>query len=466
MFNSRTQQNIEAMSLNVVILAAGQGTRMHSEVPKVLHKLGGRPMLAHCIDTARQLDAAQIMVIHGYAGERVRASINDDEIVWLEQAEQLGTGHAVQQAESQLNKNTDSKTLILYADVPLVQAATLHQLLDSAAACCVLTCVLDNPSGYGRIVRNQQQQVMSIVEEKDADPHQRKIREINTGIISADTQHLLTWLKRLNNNNAQQEYYLTDCIAMAVEENVPVEAVMCAHAAEVSGINNRIQLAQAEAYYQQRERESLMRHGVTLKDPATTYIEGIVEVAADTEIEPSVSLRGAVKLAKNVRIGMNSVIIDSTIAAGTIIHPNSHIENASIGAHCEIGPFARIRAQTELADQVKIGNFVETKKTSIGQASKVNHLSYVGDAQIGAHSNIGAGTICCNYDGANKHQTIIGDNVFIGSDSQLVAPVSIHDGATIGAGSTITEDAPAHKLTLSRSKQATVDHWQRPKKNK
>ncbi len=439
---------------------------MHSALPKVLHKLGGRPMLAHSIDTARQLSAAQIMVVHGYAGERVRASISDDDIVWLEQAEQLGTGHAVQQAVPELNKNSDSKTLILYADVPLVEAATLQQLLDTAAACSVLTCELDNPSGYGRIVRNEQHQVMAIVEEKDADPHQRMIKEINTGIISADTKHLLTWLEQINNDNAQQEYYLTDCIAIAVEQDVAVEAVTCADAAEVSGINNRIQLAQAEAYYQQRERVSLMRRGVTLKDPATTYIDGVVEVAADSEIEPCVSLRGAVKLAKNVRIGMNSVIIDSTIAAGTIIHPNSHIENACIGANCEIGPFARIRAHTVLADQVKIGNFVETKKTSIGQASKINHLSYVGDAQVGTNTNIGAGTICCNYDGANKHQTIIGDNVFIGSDTQLVAPVSIQDGATIGAGSTITQDAPANKLTLSRSKQSTVDHWQRPKKNK
>ena len=280
------------MSLNIVILAAGQGTRMNSELPKVLHKLGGMPMLAHCINTARRLSAEQIMVVRGHAGEQVRAAVSDNDIIWLEQAEQLGTGHAVQQAIPELHKNSDSKTLILYADVPLVEAATLQQLLNNASDCSVLTCEIDDPSGYGRIVRNHQQQVMRIVEDKDASPSQRMIREINTGIISADTDKLIAWLEQINNDNAQQEYYLTDCIAIAVQQGAAVDAVICADAAEVSGINNRIQLAQAEAYYQQRVRESLMLKGVTLKDPATTYIDGVVEVAADSEIEPSVSLRG------------------------------------------------------------------------------------------------------------------------------------------------------------------------------
>lgn len=453
------------MSLNVVILAAGQGTRMHSEQPKVLHTLGGKPMLAHCIDSARQLNATQIIVVYGYGGEQVRAMFADDDIIWIQQAQQLGTGHAVQQAIPKLNNAPNSKTLILYADVPLVRKTSLRALVDSDSDCALLTCALEDPTGYGRIIRDQQQQVIGIVEEKDADQTQRAIKEINTGILSADTRLLIEWLGQINNNNAQQEYYLTDCIACAVAQGIAVEAFTCSDRAEVSGINDRVQLAQAENYYQMRTREQLMQQGVTLKDPASVYIEGTIEAEVDCEIEPSVSLRGTIKLGKNVVIGMNSVIINSTIGQGTIIQPNSHIEAAEIGADCEIGPFARIRPQTVLAEQVKIGNFVETKKSTIGHSTKVNHLSYIGDAELGNHTNIGAGTICCNYDGANKHKTIIGNDVFIGSDTQLVAPVKIADGATIGAGSTITEDAPANKLTLSRSKQNSVDHWQRPKKN-
>lgn len=453
------------MSLNVVILAAGRGTRMCSQVPKVLHPVGGVPMLTHSINTARQLNATQINVVYGYGGQLLQSSIADDDINWCRQNDQLGTGHAVQQCIANLHTNLESKTIIMYADVPLLQASTCHALIQSSAHLSVLTSITDQPTGYGRIVRDSDGCVMSIIEEKDASPEVKKINEVNSGIICADTQALIEWLARIDNNNSQQEYYLTDTIALAVTDNKRVAAIQCSNPVDVMGVNDRIQLAQVETCYQQRQREQLMLKGVTLKDPNTVYIEGDIQVANDIVIEPCVTLRGKVLLEENVHIGMNTVITDAVIGKDSIVHAHSHIEQVEIGQACEIGPYARLRPDTILADEVKIGNFVEIKKTHIDTGTKVNHLSYLGDAQVGHDTNIGAGTISCNYDGAKKHKTIIGDNVFIGSDTQLVAPVVINSGATIGAGSTITSDAAADKLTLSRSKQKTIEHWQRPSKN-
>jgi bifunctional UDP-N-acetylglucosamine pyrophosphorylase/glucosamine-1-phosphate N-acetyltransferase len=454
------------MSLNVVILAAGQGTRMRSKLPKVLHQVGGRSMLAHTIATAENLGAERIIVVYGHGGETVRSTIQNEKIEWVEQAERLGTGHAVQQAIPFFSATAEENILILYGDVPLARESTLKALLQQQAneSMAILTTVLENPQGYGRIVRSPQGNVEKIVEEKDADDEIRKIAEINTGILCASSQSLIKWLSNIDNNNQQQEYYLTDCVGLAVADGKTVEAVICEDPSEVMGVNNRVHLAEMENVFQARQREMLMINGATLRDPSSVFVEGTVSIGNDIIIEPNVLLRGNVTIGDNVCIGMNCVITDSIIEAGTIIHPNSVIEDSKIGENCEIGPFARLRPKTELASKVKLGNFVEVKKANIASGSKVNHLSYIGDATIGEKTNIGAGTICCNYDGANKHQTIIGNNVFIGSDTQLVAPVKIDDGATIGAGSTITRDVPAEKLTLSRSKQTTIDNWQRPNK--
>lgn len=453
------------MSLNVVILAAGQGTRMQSEIPKVLHLVGGIPMLMHSIQCARQLNATQINVVYGYGGQQLQSTVNSDDVDWVEQKEQLGTAHAVQQCISNLQKNSESQTLILYADVPLLQASTCQSLLETEADLTLLTSINENPAGYGRIVRDADHQIHSIVEHKDASPSIKQITEVNSGIICADTQYLIQWLAQINNDNSQQEYYLTDIVELAVQSGKSVKAITCEDHGDVMGVNDRVQLSQVEACYQQRQRQRLMLQGVTLKHPDTVFIEGCVEVASDIVIEPCVTLRGNVTLEEHVHIGMNSIISDSHIGRATTIHAYSHIHQAHIGQSCEIGPYARLRPDTVLADEVKIGNFVEIKKARIDTGSKINHLSYLGDAQIGRETNIGAGTISCNYDGANKHKTIIGDHVFIGSNTQLVAPVMINNGATIGAGSTITSEAPANKLTLSRSKQKTIDHWQRPSKN-
>ena len=456
------------MSLNVVILAAGQGTRMRSKLPKVLHQVGGQSMLAHTITTAENLGADRIIIVYGHGGETVRSAIQNSKVEWVEQAERLGTGHAVQQAIPFFTANADEKILILYGDVPLARENTLQKLLkkqpiDSMA---ILTTELSNPHGYGRIVRNTLGNVEKIVEEKDANDEIKKIAEINTGILCASSQSLIKWLNNIDNNNQQQEYYLTDCVGLAVADGKTVEAVICEDPTEVMGVNNRIHLAEMEDVFQSRQREKLMINGATLRDTSSVFVEGEVTIGNDIIIEPNVLLRGNVSIGDDVTIGMNCVISDSSIEAGTVIHPNSVIEESKIGENCEIGPFARVRPNTELASKVKLGNFVEVKKSKIAAGSKVNHLSYIGDASIGEKTNIGAGTICCNYDGANKHQTIIGNNVFIGSDTQLVAPIKIEDGATIGAGSTITRDVPAEKLTLSRSKQMTIENWQRPIKLK
>lgn len=456
------------MSLSVVILAAGQGTRMRSHLPKVLHEIGGRSMLGHTIDTAKELGADKIVVVYGHGGKLVQQQIGDDQVEWVEQKEQLGTGHAVQQAMPKLESNQDEAVLILYGDVPLVRKETLQTLLaaQSRNALAVLTTILPEPTGYGRIVRNSNNTIDKIVEEKEADAKTKQIQEINTGIMCASSQNMLDWLGKIDNHNQQQEYYLTDCVELAVQAGTSVAAVICDDSSEVMGVNNRVQLAELETVYQNRKRNELMLQGATLRDPTTVYIEGNVDIGNDIVIEANVLFRGQVNLEDNVKIGMNSVIINTQISADAVIHPNTHIEDASIGSNCEIGPFARVRPATKLASQVKLGNFVEVKKSNIGEGSKVNHLSYIGDASIGSKTNIGAGTICCNYDGANKHQTIIGNDVFIGSDVQLVAPVNVADGATIGAGSTVTRDAPANKLTLSRSKQTTVENWQRPIKKR
>lgn len=454
------------MELSVVILAAGQGSRMRSKLPKVLHKLAHKPLLTHVIDVAEQLDAQDIHVVYGHGGEVVRDALSDRKVSWVKQEAQLGTGHAVAQAVPSLID--DHIILVLYGDVPLTAKETLQQLLAcvSNTSMGLLTAVLPNPQGYGRIVRNSDNVVQCITEEKDATDEIRKITEVNTGILAVSGGKLKAWLGRLKNNNAQGEYYLTDIIAMAVNDGIEVKTSYAGAVEEVEGINNRSQLARIERYYQRQQAERLMTAGVTLKDPARFDLRGSVETGTDVIIDVNVILEGEVVLRDNVEIGANCMLINAVVGAGSVILPNSIIENSVLGEDCTIGPFARIRPDTMLANKVKIGNFVEVKKAQVGEASKINHLSYVGDSIIGKHVNIGAGTITCNYDGANKHLTEIGDGAFIGSDSQLVAPVKIGAGATIGAGSTITSDTPDEKLTLSRSKQKSIDSWTRPQKKK
>lgn len=454
------------MDLSVVILAAGQGSRMRSRLPKVLHKLGHKPLLTHVIDVAEQLSAQDIHVVYGHGGEVVRDVLADRNVSWVKQEEQLGTGHAVAQAAAHLID--DHTVLVLYGDVPLTTRETLQQLLEqvSTTSMGLLTAVLPNPHGYGRIVRNSDRVVQCITEEKDATEAIRKITEVNTGILAVSGGKLKEWLGRLKNNNAQGEYYLTDIIAMAVSDGIEVKTSQASAVEEVEGINNRSQLARIERYYQRQQAEQLMAVGVTLKDPARFDLRGTVETGSDVVIDINVILEGNVVLGNEVEIGANCVITNTTIADGCIIFPNSVIENATLGRECTIGPFARIRPDTNLAAKVKVGNFVEVKKAEVGEGSKISHLSYVGDSIIGKDVNIGAGTITCNYDGANKHITEIGDGAFIGSDSQLVAPVKIGAGATIGAGSTITSDTPAGALTLTRTKQRSIESWTRPQKKK
>lgn len=450
------------MKLGVVILAAGQGTRMKSSLPKVLHPLAGKPMLQHVIDCARQLDPHQVVVVFGHGGERVRESISDPDLIWAEQAEQLGTGHAVEQAMPFL-KDVD-KVLVLYGDVPLIQADTLKPLIASETDLALLTVKLDDPSGYGRIVRNDFDRIISIVEQKDASPEQLAINEINTGIMAIRQEALSRWISKIENNNAQQEFYLTDIVAFAVEDKVNVLPVHPESETEVSGVNDRVQLAALEREYQQKQAESLMRQGVTLIDPQRVDIRGEVCVGEDCLLDVNVILEGDVSIGKGVNIGANTVIKNSRIDDNVNILENCVIENAIIGASSKVGPFARIRPGTELLGNNHIGNFVELKNARVDAGSKVNHLSYVGDSEIGKTVNIGAGTITCNYDGANKHKTVIGDNAFIGSNTALVAPVKINRGSTIGAGSVITRETPEYKLTLTRAKQITIDNWKRPVK--
>ena len=452
------------MKLSVVILAAGQGTRMRSKLPKVLHAIGGQPMLAHVIDTALALDPKAIHVVYGHGGMQVRAALQDLPVQWVEQTRQLGTGHAVAQALPGIAD--DEVVLVLYGDVPLTHAETLQRLLHTAGdgALGLLTAHLDDPSGYGRIIRNAQGDVVAIVEHKDASGEQRRINEINTGMLAVSAARLRSWVAALDNRNSQGEFYLTDIIAMAVRDGVPVRAVHPSAVAEIMGINNRAQLAEIERIYQRRRAEQLMLQGVTLRDAARFDVRGKIEVGRDVVIDVNVVCEGKVQIGNDVVIGPHCYLRDVTIADGVIVQANSVIEEALIGANSRIGPFARIRPGSVLADDVHIGNFVEVKKSEIGAGSKVNHLSYIGDATIGRRVNVGAGTITCNYDGANKFQTVIEDDAFIGSDTQLIAPVTVGAGATIGAGSTISKDAPPGELTLSRVPQQTRKGWKRPVK--
>ena len=450
--------------MEIIILAAGQGTRMRSALPKVLHPLGGAPLLRHVIDTASGLGADAIHVVHGHGGEQVRATLADAPVQWVEQAEQLGTGHAVAQA---LPAIRDAQTaLILYGDVPLIGTDTLHALAEPASHgdLGLLTAILDDPFGYGRILRDDTGRVTGIVEEKDASEAQRRVREVNTGFLAANAGRLREWVARLGTGNAQGEYYLTDVIGLAARENVAIHTLQPASLYEVLGVNDRVQLAALERHYQFRQAEALMRAGVTVRDPARLDVRGTLIMGRDGHVDVNVIFEGEVQIGERVSIGPNCLIRDSRIANDVVIHANSVIEEADIGAASRIGPFARLRPETKLSEQVHVGNFVEIKKSEVAQGSKINHLSYVGDSSIGSRVNIGAGTITCNYDGANKHRTIIGDDVFIGSDTQLVAPVTVGDGATIGAGSTITRDVPPGELTLSRARQETRKGWKRPVK--
>lgn len=453
------------MKLFPIILAAGQGTRMNSSLPKVLHTVGGKPMLQHVIECCKQLGAEKLAIVYGHGGDLVQDAIVNKNIHWALQAEQKGTGHAVAQAEALIEDN--AIIIIAYGDVPLIKTETLQLLSETLnnAVLSVLTTNLDDPFGYGRIVRGDDGEILSIVEEKDATVEQRKIQEVNTGFIAAKGADLKRWLKQLEPNNKQGEYYLTDCIALAVEEGGIVEAAVCNNPLEVQGVNNRIQQAELERAYQAIKAEELMLAGVTLLDPARIDIRGTVSAGKDVSIDVNNVFIGDVVLGDNVIIESGCVIKNSQIANNTTVQANSVIDSATIGESCDIGPFARIRPETILKAKAKVGNFVEIKKSTVGKGSKVSHLTYIGDTQMGENVNIGAGTITCNYDGANKFQTIIGDDVFVGSDTQLVAPVNIARGTVIGAGSTITKDTPECELTLSRSKQVTIKGWKRPVKN-
>ncbi len=450
------------MPLSVVILAAGQGKRMTSDLPKVLQPLAGRPLLAHVIDTARSLKPTAIHVVYGHGGERVPEAIPDAGISWVLQAEQLGTGHAVLQAMPAIPD--DHTVLVLYGDVPLVRAATLSDLTRRAGASslALLTAVLPDPAGYGRVIRDTTGRVARVVEHKDANHKELAIAEVNTGLLAAPAGKLRRWLSALGRDNAQGEYYLPDCIAAAVRDGVAVEAVVAASATEVLGVNDKLQLAEVEAARRRERATELMRAGVTIVDPARVDIRGEVHCGRDVVLEINVILEGKVRLGDRARIGPGSVLRDCEIGADTEVRANCVIEGATTGARCVVGPFARLRPGTRLADEVHIGNFVEVKNTELGPGSKANHLTYLGDTTIGSRVNVGAGTVTCNYDGVDKHRTTIGDGAFIGSGTMLVAPVTVGADATIGAGSTITKPAPAGKLTLERSRQETLDGWKRP----
>ncbi|MEE3696134.1 bifunctional UDP-N-acetylglucosamine diphosphorylase/glucosamine-1-phosphate N-acetyltransferase GlmU [Glaesserella parasuis] len=449
--------------LSVVILAAGKGTRMYSDLPKVLHPIAGKPMVKHVIDTAKQLSAKQIHLIYGHGGDLLQQRLSAEPVNWVLQAEQLGTGHAMQQAAPFFAD--DENILMLYGDAPLITATTLEKLIAAKPenGIALLTVVLDNPTGYGRIIR-ENGSVVAIVEQKDANPEQLKIQEINTGVMVASGASFKKWLSQLENNNAQGEYYITDVIAMANRDGYKVEAVQATNLMEVEGANNRLQLAALERYYQKAQAEKLLLAGVTIIDPARFDLRGTVTHGKDVVIDVNVILEGAIQLGNNVKIGAGSVLKNVVLGDNVEIKPYSVLEDSVIGESADVGPFARLRPGTELAAKAHVGNFVEIKKSTIGEGSKVGHLTYIGDSEIGANVNIGAGTITCNYDGANKFKTIIGDNVFVGSDTQLVAPVTVASGATIGAGSTITKDVAADELVITRVPQRHIQGWQRPTK--
>jgi len=453
------------MTVQIVILAAGQGKRMHSYLPKVLHRLAGKPLLEHVITTAFPLSPlTPPIIVYGHQGNTLPQSFPQHDLRWVEQKEQLGTGHALLQALPIIPEQ--SQVLVLYGDVPLISEQTLKKLINTTPlnAIGMLTAHLTHPAGYGRIKRDQHHHIIGIVEEKDATAEERQINEINPGIYFIPAHYLKKWLPLIENANAQKEYYLTDIISFAVKENISIHAVQPVSNEEILGVNDRVQLAYLERFYQRQQADKLMRHGVTLCDPARLDIRGNIHVGRDVIIDVNVILEGSVSIGDECSIGAHTILRNVKLGKRVKVKANSIIEGADIADDCIIGPFARIRPDTILREHVHIGNFVEVKKSEIAQGSKVNHLSYVGDSTVGKHVNIGAGTITCNYDGANKHKTIIGDDAFIGSCTQLVAPVSIGAGATIGAGSTITRDAPPHQLTLSRVPQYTVANWQRPKK--
>ncbi len=444
--------------LHIVILAAGAGTRMRSSKLKVLHELAGKPLIRHVYDLAQSLQPTQITMVCGHQQKQLKAAFESQSINWAEQAQQLGTGHAVQQA-AKFFKN-DETVLVLYGDVPLIEQS---DLLAMEASACVLTAHLTNPGGYGRIVKTGDA-IIAIVEHKDANDEQLAIKEVNSGIIKAPAEQLMTWLKKLNNNNQQQEFYLTDVIAMAAVDNTPFKAVVAINSDVIKGVNDMQQLADLEGIFQQRMTRKLMAAGVRMPRPETVDIRGDLECGQDVVIDKNTLLIGHNRFGDQVHIGAFSVVENCELAAGTVVEPHSMLSGVKTTGACAIGPFARLRPGTELAVGAKVGNFVEMKKTRVGENSKASHLSYLGDAEIGKNVNIGAGTITCNYDGANKFTTVIKDGAFIGSDTQLVAPVTIGEGATIGAGSTITKNTPDHQLSLSRSPQKTIVDWKKPSK--
>lgn len=453
------------MKFSAVILAAGKGTRMYSNKPKVLHTLAGKPMVKHVIDTCNGLGAQNIHLVYGHGGDQMQAELSSESVSWVLQADQLGTGHAVDQAAPQFED--DEKILVLYGDVPLISEETIESLLDAqpTGGIALLTVVLDNPMGYGRIVRKNGP-VVAIVEQKDATEEQKLIKEINTGVMVATGGDLKRWLSGLNNNNAQGEYYLTDVIAAAHDEGRAVEAVHPVNPIEVEGVNDRAQLARLERAFQSMQAQKLLEQGVMLRDPTRFDLRGELQCGMDCEIDANVIIEGKVSLGDNVVIGTGCVLKDCEIDDNTVVRPYSVIEGATVGEECTVGPFTRLRPGAEMRNDSHVGNFVEVKNARLGEGSKANHLTYLGDAEIGQRTNVGAGVITCNYDGANKFKTTIGNDVFVGSDSQLVAPVIIADGATIGAGTTLTKDVAEGELVITRAKERKISGWQRPVKQK
>ncbi|HAB07763.1 MAG TPA: bifunctional N-acetylglucosamine-1-phosphate uridyltransferase/glucosamine-1-phosphate acetyltransferase [Alcanivorax sp.] len=451
------------MNLAVVILAAGKGTRMKSDLPKVLHPIAGRPMVQHVVDAAGALDPDNTVLIYGHGGDAVRQAVTGSRLQWAEQAEQLGTGHAVAQALPHLEEDV---VLVLYGDVPLIQPQTLRDFVarvdDQSLA--LMTLTLDDPSGYGRVIRDGDGKVRRVVEQKDASDDEKAVREINTGILACTRRFLNDSLPRLSNSNAQGEYYLTDLIAMAVDAGMEVVTEQPGHAWEVDGVNDRVQLARLERVHQRVRAESLMRAGVTLLDPARLDIRGNLQCGQDVTLDINTVLVGDVVIGDRVTVGPNCLIRNARIGSGTHIEANSVVDGAVVGEECQVGPFARLRPGTELAARAKVGNFVETKKAYVGEGSKVNHLTYIGDSRIGKGVNVGAGTITCNYDGVNKFQTVMKDGAFIGSNSSLVAPVTIGENATVGAGSVVTKDVPDQGLAVARGQQRNIQNWSRPEK--
>ena len=448
--------------LNIIVLAAGKGTRMHSRLPKVMHALAGVPLLGHVLSTTRQLQASRVVVVYGFGGDSVPSAFSGTDVMFVLQEPQLGTGHAVQQALPHLLPG--GNTLVLYGDVPLTRVDTLKQVVAGSQGLTLLTTTLEDPAGYGRIVRNKTGAIVRIVEDKDASAKEKQIREINTGILCAPTARLDEWLPRLQNHNAQKEYYLTDIVAQAIASGTRVSACQPAENWEILGVNSKDQLATLERVYQLERARQMMKQGVTLADPWRFDVRGELACGRDVFIDVNCIFEGTVKLGDGVKVGAGCVLRNVDASEDTEFAPYSHVDGAVIGSRCRVGPYARLRPGSRLADEAHVGNFVEIKATEIGAGSKANHLTYLGDTTVGRNVNIGAGTITCNYDGANKMRTVIEDDAFIGSDSQLVAPVTVGRGATIGAGSTITRDAPANQLTVSRSRQTSVPGWKRPVK--